>query len=128
MWRHLYRLFLISVVLIIVYRCCHRGMHIDQIGDTELHPPTKRKYWDSHGTRLRGYGGGGEEDYSKYEANVLTPLSIVDQYPLWLSNEIRSGKGGGNPVSKKDEWKSPTAYHFHNFFMSVDEIDYDTNI
>ena len=96
------------------------GECVDQIGDTALHPPTKRKYWTSHGIRESGYGHLG--DYSKYETNVLAPSSIVDQYPLWLPDEIRIEVGGGNPVSKNDEWKSPTAYHFHNFFMSVEEI------
>jgi len=63
------------------------GECVDQIGDTKLHPPTKRSKWDSHGTRLDGYGKNG--NYTRYETDVLTPLSITGQYPLWLSNEIR---------------------------------------
>ncbi len=93
------------------------GECVDQIGDTKLHPPTKRNNWGSHGTRKNGYGH--HEDYSKYEAD---PKSIAGQYPLWLPSEIRIEIGGGSPASKKDEWKSPSAYHFHNFFMSVEEI------
>mmetsp|Transcript_8191 Transcript_8191/g.12563 ORF Transcript_8191/g.12563 Transcript_8191/m.12563 type:complete len:131 (+) Transcript_8191:192-584(+) len=27
-------------------------------------------------------------------------------------------------MSKNDEWESPTAYHFHNFFMSHEEVRY----
>ena len=32
------------------------GECVDQIGDTKLHPPTKRNNWGSHGTRKSGYG------------------------------------------------------------------------
>jgi len=65
------------------------GECVDQIGDTKLHPPTKRDKWESHGKRLDGYG---------------------------------RLKAGGEMISKKDEWNSPTGYHFHNFFMSGEEV------
>ncbi|KAL7425495.1 hypothetical protein ACHAXM_000041, partial [Skeletonema potamos] len=95
------------------------GECVDHIGDTKLHPPTKRDRWDSHGTRLDGYGH--EEDYSEYDAEVLADLNMKGQGPLWLPHEFRVEEGG-EQISKNDEWYSPTAYHFHNFFMSVEEI------
>jgi hypothetical protein len=95
------------------------GECVDQIGDTKLHPPTKRNKWESHGTRLDGYGHNG--DYSSYETDILTPLNIKGQGPLWIPNEIRV-EVGGMAVLKKDEWNSPTGYHFHNFFMSGEEV------
>lgn len=95
------------------------GECVDQIGDAKLHPPTRRDKWKSHGTRLDGYGLGG--DYSHYETDVLTPLNMKGQYPLWIPHEIRE-EVGGEMISKKDEWNSPTGYHFHNYFMSGEEI------
>jgi len=92
------------------------GECVDQIGDAKLHPPTNRNKW-SH--REPGYGHGG--NYSQYEAYVSTPLNMKGQYPLWNPHEIRA-EVGGKVISKKDEWRSPTAYHFHNYFMSTEEI------
>ena len=92
---------------------------MDLIGDTKMHPPTKRTMWESHGPRLDGYGHDG--DYSKYKANVLVPLKMESKYPLWRPNEFRQ-EIGGVMISKNDEWNSPTGYHFHNFFMSGEEI------
>jgi len=97
------------------------GECVDQIGDTKLHPPTKRNKWESHGVRLNGYGNYG--NYSRYEADVLKPLNMTGQYPLWLPDEIRIEVGGAL-FQKEDEWKSPTGYHFHNFFMSGEEVRY----
>ena len=69
---------------------------------------------------MTGYGR--RDDYSKYDANVLAGLdNMKGQGPLWLSHEIRTEVGGVRPT-KKDDFKSPTAYHFHNFFMSGEEI------
>lgn len=97
-----------------------RGECVDQIGDPKLHPPTKRNYWESHGNRLDGYGR--NDNYSEYEDNVLAGLeNMKGQGPLWLPHEIRS-EVGGVQVSKKDDFRSPTAYHFHNFFTSGEEI------
>ena len=95
------------------------GECVDLIGDTRVHPLTKREMWESHGPRLNGYGHFG--DYSKYEADVLVPLKLQEQYPLWFPDEFRVEVGGAM-ISKKDEWNSPTGYHFHNFFMSSEEI------
>ena len=96
------------------------GECVDQIGDTRAHPPTKRNRWGSHGWRLDGYGYNG--DYSEYEAEVLGPLNMkAGQGPLWLPFEFREEEGGYQ-ISKNDEWNSPTAYHFHNFFMSGEEL------
>jgi hypothetical protein len=68
---------------------------------------------------LNGYGY--REDYSFYDAKVLAGLNMEGQGPLWLPHEIRAEQGGER-VSKKDKWNSPTGYHFHNFFMSGEEI------
>ena len=94
------------------------GECVDQIGDIEAHPPTKRDRWGSHGWRLDGYGH--NRNYSAYKAEVLRPLNMKGQGPLWLPFEFREEQGG-HQISKRDKWNSPTAYHFHNFFMS-DEV------
>ena len=77
--------------------------------------------WEIHGERLDGYGH--YENYSEYDANVLADLDddMKGKGPLWLPNEFRIEMGGEQEV-KNDEWGSPTAYHFHNFFMSGEEI------
>ena len=97
------------------------GECVDQIGDTELHPPTKRDMWDSHGNRLDGYGHFNE--YANYDAKVLADLNkdMKGQGPLWLPHDLRIEEGGED-AWKDDEWESPTAYHFHNFFMSGEEV------
>ena len=98
------------------------GECIEQIGDSRAHPPTKRDRWESHGLRLTGFGRLG--NFSKYEEDVLAPLKMKEKkYPLWLPHEIRE-ETGGSMYSKNDEWKSPTGYHFHNFFMSGEEVRY----
>jgi hypothetical protein len=95
------------------------GECVDQIGDTKLHPPTRRDSWESHGKRLDGYGR--RRNYTNYDAEVLAALNMTGQGPLWLPHEFRAEEGG-TQISKNDEWKSPTAYHLHNFFMSGEEI------
>ena len=89
------------------------GECLDQVGDATLHPPTKREWEENHGSRLDGYGGGG--DYSLYHADWYDQGS----YPLWLATDLRM-EIGGTMVSGKDG--SPTGYHFHNFFQSAKEI------
>ncbi|KAL7540491.1 hypothetical protein ACHAXR_013439 [Thalassiosira sp. AJA248-18] len=93
------------------------GECVDQIGNVTLHPPTERNwkpkgFTSYHGDRARGYGREGKfEEYRKSHKN--------DEYPLWTASDIRVGTGG-RMISKKD--KSPTGYHFHNFFTSAQEI------
>eukprot|EP00985_Skeletonema_marinoi_P010879 scaffold5112_cov132-Skeletonema_marinoi.AAC.3 len=94
------------------------GECADQIGDTKLHPPTKRDRWESHGTRLDYYGH--DNEYTYYDSKVLADLNIEGQGPLWLPHEMRVESFMGQRVTKKDG--SPTGYHFHNFFMSTEEI------
>ena len=94
------------------------GECADQIGDTKLHPPTKRDRLESHGTRLDYYGH--DNEYTYYDSKVLADLNIEGQGPLWLPHEMRVESFMGQRVTKKDG--SPTGYHFHNFFMSTEEI------
>ena len=68
-----------------------------------------------------GYGYGHHRNYSAYKAEVLGPLNITGQGPLWQPFEFREEEGGYQ-ISKRDKWNSPTAYHFHNFFMSGEEL------
>jgi len=99
------------------------GECIDLVGSTALHPPTKRDWRRdknnenatfSHGGRSQGYGREGHFDsYHRAIAN--------GSYPLWTASDIRS-ESGGVQVSKKN--KSPTGYHFHNFFTSAEEIHF----
>ncbi|KAL3811360.1 hypothetical protein ACHAXA_000776 [Cyclostephanos tholiformis] len=93
------------------------GKCIEHTGNLSLHPPTKRQYAGKHGLRLHGYGADGE-DYSNYVAEGLGPENT---YPLWHGTDMRLGNGG-NMYGGADG--SPTGYHFHNFFMSADEVRY----
>ena len=96
------------------------GECVEQIGDTKLHPPTKRDWFGSHGRRKDFWGHNNE--FSSYDANVLAELNMTGKGPLWLPHDFRREAWMGQAVTKKDEWKSPTGYHFHNFFMSGEEI------
>lgn len=98
------------------------GECVEQIGDTELHPPTKRVYLESHGNRKDLYGH--DNEFTFYDSNILEDLKIKGQGPLWFPHDIREESFMGNPVWKQDKWKSPTGYHFHNFFMSYEEIEF----
>jgi hypothetical protein len=100
------------------------GECVDQIGDIEKHPHGKREWPHQHnvqnhtiyhGYRLKGYGG--SSDYSKYhEENKFDSGHIP--YPLYYATDQRME--GGHQIQKKD--RSPTGYHFHNFFESEKEI------
>jgi hypothetical protein len=91
------------------------GKCVEHTGNSSLHPPTKRQYVDKHGMRLHGYGADGE-DYSQYVADGLGPENT---FPLWHGTDMRLGNGG-RMIEMADG--SPTGYHFHNFFMSADEV------
>jgi hypothetical protein len=93
------------------------GKCIEHTGNSSLHPPTKRQYADKHGLRLHGYGGDGE-DYSMYVAEGLGPNNT---FPLWHGTDMRMGNGG---IMYGGTDGSPTGYHFHNFFLSADEVRY----
>ena len=90
------------------------GECVDQVGDSLLHPPGKREYKERHGMRLNGYGRNG--DYSKY---VAGGMGSNNSYPLWYASDFRN-QVGGRMHSMKD--RSPTGYHFHNFFNSANDI------
>jgi hypothetical protein len=97
------------------------GECIDQIGDSKLHPPTKRVYLGSHGSRKDSYGHNNE--YSLYDSEILKDLNMKGQGPLWFPHDVRQENFMGMlPAVKKDKWKSVTGYHFHNFFESGEEI------
>jgi hypothetical protein len=91
------------------------GKCIEHTGNSSLHPPTKRQYADKHGLRRHGYGADGV-DYSSYVAEGLGPPNT---FPLWHGTDMRLGNGG---VMYSGTDGSPTGYHFHNFFMSADEV------
>ncbi|KAL3777300.1 hypothetical protein ACHAW5_004680 [Stephanodiscus triporus] len=90
------------------------GECVENVGDALLHLPGKREYKERHGMRLEGYGGKG--NYSKYAAEGMTSNN---SYPLWLPSDFRNQVGG---VMFSGSDGSPTGYHFHNFFMSADEV------
>ena len=97
------------------------GECVDQIGDAAIHPPTKHELFESHGARNESWGYRGE--YSLYEIQVLSKLNLkLNQGPLFLPHEIRMQPYAGVRVARNDRWKSPTGFHFHNFFMSANEI------
>ena len=102
------------------------GKCIEHTGDSRLHPPAKRHYADKHGLRLGGYGGAVDDDnidddgpnFSQYMADNSLPN---DTYPLWHGTDMRSG-AGGRQIGMIDG--SPSGFHFHNFFLSADELRY----
>ena len=98
------------------------GECVEQIGDTELHPPTKRVYLESHGKRMDLYAH--DNEFTFYDSHILEELKMEGHGPLWQPNDIREENWMGKIVSKEDKWKSPTGYHFHNFFTSYEEIEF----
>jgi len=92
------------------------GECIEQVGNSTLHPPTKRQWKDRHGKRLEGYGR--SFNYSMYVKEGLGPKNM---YPLWAAVDFR-GQPGGDMVKMADG--SPTGYHFHNFFDSAEKIQF----
>jgi hypothetical protein len=102
------------------------GACVDQIGDSDLHPVAIREWTkgdknesgtnsiklkSSHGCRQKGYGQGGNYSLANY--------SITGNYPLWSGEDIRTAWGEVKVASR-----SPTAYHFHNFFDSANDIHF----
>ena len=89
------------------------GECVMHVGNASLHPPGQREYKERHGMRLEGYGNNG--NYSNYVEDMGSDIS----YPLWHAVDFRMQEGG-----KMYEMidGSPTGYHFHNFFMSSDEV------
>jgi len=92
------------------------GECVEQVGNSTLHPPTKRQWNDRHGRRLPGYGQ--SFNYSMYVKEGLGPNNM---YPLWAAVDFRMEEGG-EMVEMADA--SPTGYHFHNFFESAEEIQF----
>ena len=103
------------------------GACIDLIGNSTLNPTAIRewtkddesdnstKLQSSHGSRAKGYGQMGNYSLANY--------SISGSYPLWSAEDIRTQSGGGM-IAKADAYRSHTAYHFHNFFASADDIHF----
>jgi hypothetical protein len=100
------------------------GECVDQIGDKEKHPHTKREWPPTqdvkdhtiyHGYRNPGYGQGG--DFRQYHAENKFESGHIP-YPLYYATDQRME--GGRMIAKKDG--SPTGYHFHNFFDSEKDI------
>jgi len=94
------------------------GECVELIGDSGLHPLARRDWTNngnvtSHGQRLPGWGL--HRNYSFFNKN---------EYPLWSAEDIRTEMGGMAQISKNDKFRSPTGYHFHNFFQTSEEIHY----
>ncbi len=98
------------------------GECVEEIGDTKLHPPTKRVYLESHGKRKDLYGH--DNEFTFYDSHILEDLKMEGHGPLWQPIDIRRENWMGKTVWKQDKWKSPTGYHFHNFFESFEEIEF----
>ena len=103
------------------------GACVDLIGNSTLNPTAIRewtkddefdnsiKLQSSHGSRKKGHGQMGNYSLANY--------SIMGNYPLWSAEDIRTQSGGGM-IAKADAYRSHTAYHFHNFFASADDIHF----
>ena len=102
------------------------GECVDQIGNVTMHPPTKRDWPKNNPTNNSKYFGwrlpsyGRSDNYNKYleEHKWFEERYGHKPYPLYFATDVRMEPGFG--VQKKD--KSPTAFHFHNFFQSNTEI------
>jgi hypothetical protein len=90
------------------------GECVMHVGNASLHPPGQREYKERHGMLIDGYGRAGE-----YSKNVEENMGSSNSYPLWHAVDFRMREGGEMHEMIDG---SPTGYHSHNFFMSLDEI------
>jgi hypothetical protein len=95
------------------------GECVDIVGNATKHPPSRRDYMDRHGLEIPGYGAGGSDFRPNYTLYHDAMTLSKDTYPLWHGTDIRM-KWIGGTYAKNDG--SATAYHFHNFFRSAEEI------
>ncbi|KAL3757822.1 hypothetical protein ACHAWU_006130 [Discostella pseudostelligera] len=96
------------------------GECVENVGDSSLHPSTKREYKDHHGMRIHGYGKSEDfvNNFTLYWAeNGLDPANGT--YPLWTEADMKMESLGVQPTMKDG---SPTGYHFHNYFNSAEAI------
>ena len=94
-----------------------------------------------HGDRMKGYGKDGRFElyHSDHYPNTTSQHTKTEygyqnatgrKYPLWSGQDYRGAHGGKQYSynnAKEEEGavhypESPTAYHFHNFFTSSEEI------
>ena len=95
------------------------GECMTNIGNSSLHPPTKRDYKDRHAMRIHGYGMSEDfvHNFTLYWAeNGLEPESV---YPLWTETDMKMEFMGSQPSATDG---SPTGFHFHNYFNSAEAI------
>jgi len=95
------------------------GECIDGIGDIDLHKPVKRQ--DSNGRETYRMKASRLEDYD-------TDAELAAHPPLWKPMDFRAVEGSDSQTTEvlKNE-KYPrgtghTAYHFHNFFTTLDDL------
>ena len=86
------------------------GECVDNVGDPSLHPPTEREYSKDANDTTKGQHGLPTE--GSFEARD-------PRFPLWHGTDIRM-LFRGNEYGMRDG--SATAYHFHNYFKSAEEI------
>ena len=86
------------------------GECVDNVGDPSLHPPAAREYSkDANDTTKDQHGLPTEGSFEARDP----------RFPLWHGTDIRM-QFRGNEYGMRDG--SATAYHFHNYFKSAEEI------
>ena len=91
------------------------GECIDLIGDSKLHKPPDRTWMKQYSFRVNDHG------YSHNYTGYFLKNNDTSLYPLWNGADIRRS-GGGRQVPLDQNQISHTAYHWHNFFESTEEI------
>lgn len=87
------------------------GECVDNVGDVSHHPPASREYFTDENDTINNQHG-------LRRASQLAPPPGKG-YPLWHGTDIRM-LYQGREYGMNDG--SATAYHFHNYFISAEEI------
>ena len=95
------------------------GECVDNVGDPSLHQPTEREYSKDANDTTKGQHGlrRGVNLRDRFDHSDAPPPGRG--YPLWHGTDIRL-LFQGNVYRIRDG--SATAYHFHNYFKSSEEI------
>ncbi|KAL3807626.1 hypothetical protein ACHAXA_005256 [Cyclostephanos tholiformis] len=88
------------------------GECVDNVGDRSYHPPAPREYFRDENDTMN-------DQHGLRRGHQLDAPSPGEGYPLWHGTDIRMLSRGNQYVTRDD---SATAYHFHNYFVSAEEI------
>ncbi len=95
------------------------GECVDNVGDRSLHPPSEREYSKDANDTTKGQHGLRRDVNLRDRVDHSESPPPGKGYPLWHGTDIRM-LFQGNQYGMRDG--SATAYHFHNYFNSAEEI------